>query len=99
MASGLTVGGAVHDNEASINVGSLITMFEGNSISMASKSVLRFVEMDFMVGAFESPQSCDASTTTADNSHPLSSLHFEWYSTSNERQNTSGYHECIKVTK
>jgi len=40
MTTGLTVGSAIHDDEASIDIGSPITMLEGNSIGMTPKTVL-----------------------------------------------------------
>lgn len=55
QANGLTIGGAVHDNEASINVGIPISMLERNCVGVTAKSVFRFVKMNFMVGTFKSP--------------------------------------------
>ena len=55
MTRGLTIGCAVHHDEACINIDRFVSMLERNGVGVASQPILDFVKMNLMVGTFEGP--------------------------------------------
>ena len=56
----LTVRSTVHDDETRVYINRMVTIFERNGVGVSAEAILSFVEVDFMICAFESPECSNA---------------------------------------
>lgn len=56
---GLTVGGHVVDDEASVDLDRTLLMLKGDGVCMTAEAVRRFVEVHIVVCAFQCPESAN----------------------------------------